>query len=394
MDTARASEAEDRPSARTPFLSRLRVRDVRTYAESDVPLGPGLTVIFGPNGAGKTNLLEAAYLACTGRSFRQASDQDVVHRGAAAAHATAEVTTDHGTNRFTVGIEPGERRRLRVDGNPVESLLDHPARPRLSVFLPDRMVLVKGGPALRRSHVDQLVSVLRPSTAPVRRSYHEALRQRNALLASLRVRGASIEQAATELQPWDLAVGRAAASLTAARADVVTTINPAVTVRAEQLGLAGALEVVYRPRSSADADEVVAALRERMPGDLERGFTHHGPHRDDLAVRRDGRLLHRFGSQGEQRLALLALLLGETDVIEQSTGQRPILLLDDVMSELDVVRRSRLVDVIAARGQALVTVTEAEHVPGSDDPSVGLVAVVPGTAESVRIATGVSAAGD
>lgn len=388
MDTAPASDTEVQSGARTPFLSRLRVRDVRTYVESDVPLGPGLTVISGPNGAGKTNLLEAAYLACTGRSFRQAGDQEIVHRGAAAGHVTAEVTTDHGTSSFTVGIEPGERRRLRVDGNPVESLLDHPARPRLSVFLPDRMVLVKGGPALRRSHVDQLVAVLRPSAAPVRRAYHEALRQRNALLSSLRARGASVDQAEAELRPWDLAVGRAAAELTTARATVVATINPAVSARAEQLGLAGTLEIAYRPRSADDADEVVAALRERLAGDLERGFTHHGPHRDDLAVRRDGRLLHRFGSQGEQRLALLALLLGETDVIERSTGQRPILLLDDVMSELDVLRRSRLVDVIAERGQALVTVTEAEHVPGSDDPSVGLVSVVPGRAETERVATG------
>lgn len=391
MDTA---GGEDRPGTRTPYLSRLRVRDVRTYVASDVPLGPGLTVIHGPNGAGKTNLLEAAYLACTGRSFRQAGDQEIVHRGSAAAHVTAEVTTEHGTSALTVGIEPGERRRLRVDGNPVESLLEHPARPRLSVFLPDRMVLVKGGPALRRSHVDQLVAVLRPSAAPVRRTYHEALRQRNALLASLRARGASVAQAEAELRPWDLAVARAAAALTAARAAVVATINPAVSARAEQLGLEGTLEVAYRPRSSAEADEVVEALRERLAGDLERGFTHHGPHRDDLAVRRDGRLLHRFGSQGEQRLALLSLLLGETDVIERSTGQRPILLLDDVMSELDVVRRGRLVDAIAERGQALVTVTEAEHVPGADDPSVGLVSVVPGTAETERVATGSPSAGD
>jgi DNA replication and repair protein RecF len=394
VDGRGASDAQDGPGSRTPFLSGLRVRDVRTYVASDVALGPGVTVIFGPNGAGKTNLLEAAYLACTGRSFRQAGDQEIVHRGASAAHVTAEVTTARGTSSLTVGIEPGERRRLRVDGNPVESLLDHPARPRLSVFLPDRMVLVKGGPALRRSHVDQLVAVLRPSAAPVRRTYHEALRQRNALLASLRARGAGLDQATAELRPWDQAVARAAAALTTARAEVVATINPAVSARADQLGLAGELEIAYRPRSADDADQVAEALRERLAGDLERGFTHHGPHRDDLAVRRDGRLLHRFGSQGEQRLALLALLLGETDVIERSTGQRPILLLDDVMSELDVVRRSRLVDVIAARGQALVTVTEAEHVPGADDRSVGLISVVPGTAETVRVATGRPQAGD
>ncbi len=380
-----------RPSADAPYLAALRVRDLRTYVASDVALGPGLTVIHGPNGAGKTNLLEAAYLACTGRSFRQAGDQEIVHRGSTAAHVTAEVRGPHGPSRFSVGVEPGERRRLRVDGHPVESLLDHPARPRLSVFLPDRMVLVKGGPALRRSHVDQLIAVLRPSSAPVRRSYHEALRQRNALLGSLRQRGASVEQAADALLPWDQSVARAAAALTAARADVVATINPAVTARAAELGLEGTLEVVYRPRSSDRAEAVEQALRERLAGDLERGFTHHGPHRDDLAVRRDGRLLHRYGSQGEQRLALLALLLGETDEIEASTGQRPILLLDDVMSELDVHRRTRLVAAISGRGQALVTVTEAEHVPGADDPAVGRIAVVPGTAETVRVAVSAAA---
>lgn len=375
-------------------LARLRVRDLRTYVEADVELGPGLTVVAGPNGAGKTNLLEAAYLACTGRSFRQASDSDLVRRGAEAGHVAAEVATAAGPSSFSVGLHPGDRRRLRVDGNPVESLLDHPARPRMSVFLPDRMVLVKGGPALRRAHLDQLLVALRPSAAPLRRSFHEALRQRNALLGSLRARSVDVASAARELAPWDRALADAAAALTAARALTTESINPAVAARAEQLGLAGALEISYRPRSAADPDEVVAALVERHAGDLDRGFTHHGPHRDDLAVRREGRPLSRFGSQGEQRLALLALLLGEADVLEQASGQRPVLLLDDVMSELDVERRARLVEVISERGQALLTVTEATHVPGSNDPSVGSIEVRPGAATTVRVASGDADRGD
>ncbi|MGX6447677.1 AAA family ATPase, partial [Patulibacter sp. S7RM1-6] len=170
------------------------MRDLRTYVAADVALGPGLTVVAGPNGAGKTNLLEAAYLACTGRSFRQAGDADLVRRGAEAGNVAAEVATPAGPSVFSVGLEPGgqKARRLRVDGNPVDSLLDHPARPRMSVFLPDRMVLVKGGPALRRSHLDQLLAVLRPGAAPLRRAFHEALRQRNALLSSLNARGADV----------------------------------------------------------------------------------------------------------------------------------------------------------------------------------------------------------
>jgi DNA replication and repair protein RecF len=366
------------------------VRDLRTYVEADVELGPGLTVVAGPNGAGKTNLLEAAYLACTGRSFRQASDADLVRRGAEAGNAAATIRTGSGESVFSVGVDPASPRgrRLRVDGSAVETLLDHPARPRMSVFLPDRMVLVKGGPALRRAHLDQLLAVLRPSSGPVRRAFHEALRQRNALLASMKARGVDPVRAADDLAPWDRTLAAAAAGLTRARRETAEAIRPAVNVRARQLGLDGELEISYRPRASEDPDEVVAALVERHAGDLERGFTHHGPHRDDLAVRRDGRLITRFGSQGEQRLSLLSLLLGEADVIEEASGRRPVLLLDDVMSELDADRRARLVELIRARGQALVTVTEAGHVPGADDDGVGRIDVTPGSATGWRAARG------
>lgn len=368
------------------------MRDLRTYVEAEVELGPGLTVVAGPNGAGKTNLLEAAYLACTGRSFRGASDRELVRRGADAGHVSAEVASGAAAgalnvSAFSVGIQPPDRRRLRVDGNPVDGLLDHPARPRMSVFLPDRMALVKGGPGLRRAHLDQLLVALRPSAGPLRRGFHEALRQRNALLTSLRTRGVDLDRARGELAPWDRALASAAAALTEARAAAVAAVDPAVAERARQLGLDGELEVAYRPRSSTDADELLQALSERVAGDLERGFTHHGPHRDDLAVRREGRPLSRFGSQGEQRLALLALLLGEADALHAASGQRPVLLLDDVMSELDVERRSRLVEVLAGAGQALITVTEASHVPGADADDVGLVEVEPGAAATVRVAT-------
>ncbi|MDO9410129.1 DNA replication/repair protein RecF [Patulibacter sp.] len=384
----------DAPRAGTAAVAThlvgLRVRDVRTYVEADVELGPGLTVVAGPNGAGKTNLLEAAYLACTGRSFRQAADADLVRRGAEIGHAAATVMAPSGPSVFSVGIDPAapRGRRLRVDGSPVETLLDHPARPRMSVFLPDRMVLVKGGPALRRAHLDQLLAVLRPASMPVRRAFHEALRQRNALLSSLRARGVDADRAGQELAPWDRTLAEAAAGLTVARRETAEAIRPAVNERAAQLGLSGELEISYRPRAAEDPEVVLAALQERHAGDLERGFTHHGPHRDDLAVRRDGRLITRFGSQGEQRLSLLALLLGEADVMEDASGSRPVLLLDDVMSELDADRRERLVGLISERGQALVTVTEASHVPGADDAAVGRIDVTPGSAVATAVAGG------
>jgi len=273
----------------------------------------------------------------------------------------------------------------------------------MSVFLPDRLELVKGAPGVRRAHLDQLVLALRPGTSAVRRRYLEALRQRNALLGALRARETGVEEAARRLEPWDAALAQAAVALTAARAEAVALLREPVAGRAAALGLDGELEAVYRPRIAGDADELVVALRERLPGDLDRGFTHHGPHRDDLALRRDGRPIARFGSQGEQRLTLLALLLGEADALHEATDRRPVLLLDDVMSELDVERRRRLVEVLreddlgAGRGQALVTVTEPGHLPGAEEEAVGLVHVARDGTTTERVAsapTGAAAGGE
>jgi DNA replication and repair protein RecF len=135
----------------------------------------------------------------------------------------------------------------------------------------------------------------------------------------------------------------------------------------------------YRPRTRAvDADALVVELAERRASDLDRGFTQHGPHRDDVLLVRDGRELRSFGSQGEQRLALLALLLAERDVLTHERGAPPLLLLDDVMSELDAERRGRLVARLAESGQALVTTTDLAHVPGADDAGVVRLAIGPG----------------
>jgi DNA replication and repair protein RecF len=155
---------------------------------------------------------------------------------------------------------------------------------------------------------------------------------------------------------------------------------------AAELGLAGAAELRYRPRTRAGSPEALAAeLAERLDADLERGFTTHGPHRDDVALLRDGRELRAYGSQGEQRMGLLALLLAERAVLEDERGAPPLLLLDDVMSELDFGRRERLVERLRA-GQALVTTTDVAHVPGADEDDVVRLRVEDGVVTSQPIA--------
>jgi DNA replication and repair protein RecF len=359
-------------------VERVSLRDFRSYPTADVRLGDELTVVTGRNGAGKTNLLEALYVGCTGRSCRTTVDRELVRFGARVARVELVAEGDDGQHTVSVGIEPGERRRLRVDGVAVDRLADAQARPLAAVFLPDRLELVKGAPAVRRAHVDQVVAALWPARAESRRAYARALAQRNALLG--RVRAGAASRAA--LDAWDLELARHGVALGADRAAAVAELTEPFGDAAAALGLDGGPELAYRPRSRATSPEELAAeLAERLPADIERGFTGHGPHRDELLLAREGRELRVYGSQGQQRLALLALLLAEREAIAAARGSAPLMLLDDVMSKLDRERRERLIARLEG-GQAVITSTDLGHVPGGDAPEVTRIAVVDGAASS------------
>ncbi len=290
-------------------LERIRLRDFRNYEAADLELAPGLTVVTGANGAGKTNLLEALYFGCTGRSPRTSNERELVRRGGGGvARVVLDLAGDDGGHRIEVGFQPGEAKHLRVDGSPVDSLAGVESRPLVSVFLPERLELVKGAPAARRAHLDQVVAALWPGRADTRRSYSRALAQRNALLARIRAGSAG----AAALDSWDAELARHGVRLMADRDEAVKGLQPLFTDLAVRLGLPGAAELRYRPRSDAtDADGLAAELAARRSADLERGFTAHGPHRDELQLLLDDLSLRAYGSQGQQRAALLALLFAE-----------------------------------------------------------------------------------
>ena len=360
------------------------VRNFRSYETAAAPLGGGLTVVWGANGAGKTNLLEAVYFGCTGRSCRTGNDRELLRFGADTTRVVVSAEDELGRHELTVGFSPGEPKRMTADGAPVERLLDAPQRPLVSVFLPDRLELVKGVPALRRAHLDQFVTALWPARAVTRRAYAQALAQRNALISRLRVGGGS----RTTLDAWDAQLAEAGLALMADRRDAIGLTAATFSEICERLALDGEPVIAYRPRSRATTPaELVAELRERVDGDLDRGYTDHGPHRDDVAITRDGRSLRTYGSQGEQRLGLLALLLAERAVIGGQRASVPLMLLDDVMSELDRDRRSALVELLAeGGGQALITTTDLDQVPGAFAPGVARIAVGPGgVAEDVTV---------
>jgi DNA replication and repair protein RecF len=358
----------------------VQLRDFRTYGRAEARIGEGLTVVYGPNGAGKSNLLEALYYGCTARSPRTRNDRELVRFGAQATRVVVRLLDAADAHELSVGFgtpPDGAQpvKRMSVDGATVERLLDVELRPLVSVFLPDRLELVKGPPAARRAHLDQVVAAIWPLRADTRRQYSRVLAQRNALLGRIRSGRASDATLAT----WDRELAGCALELQAHRAEAVSLLAEPFSRRAAQLGCSGEVALEYRPRSRAEGEEeFLAELRERLPGDLERGFSGHGPHRDELVIRRDGRDLRVFGSQGEQRLALLALLLAERAVLAHARRTVPLMLLDDVMSELDGERRQLLARELRAGGQSVVATTDLEHVPGASDASVTRLRISPG----------------
>jgi DNA replication and repair protein RecF len=358
----------------------VQLRDFRTYARAEAGLGEGLTVVHGPNGAGKSNLLEALYYGCTARSPRTRNERELVRFGAQAARVTVRLADGADAHELTVafgtlGDVAQPVKRMTADGAPVERLLDVETRPLVSVFLPDRLELVKGPPAVRRAHLDQVVAAIWPLRADTRRQYSRVLAQRNALLGRIRSGRASD----ATLSAWDRELAVQALELRADRAAAVDLLAEPFAARAAQLGCGGEAALAYRPRSrAADVEEYMAELEERLASDLERGFTGHGPHRDELAILRDGRELRVYGSQGEQRLALLALLLAERAVLARERRRTPLMLLDDVMSELDAERRELLARELRSGGQSVIATTDLAHVPGATDAAVTRLRISPG----------------
>ena len=349
----------------------------RNLADAPIGLAPGLTVVHGPNGAGKTNLLEATYFALTGRSCRTSREREAIAFGADLARVEARLEGETGEldgMTMMASISSGEARRRLVDGAPARPEDDR-RRPAVSVFMPDRLALVKGPPSPRRAHLDRLAGALRPARAEARREYGRALAQRNSLLARLRRGGDPGSLAA-----WDRELAQRAEVLVAARAEAAAELVGPFREAGERLGLPEAAEIAYRPRSGErDAGGIEAELAARRGGDIARGFTGYGPHRDEVELSFAGRSLRRYGSQGQQRLGLLALLFAEREALRAARRQLPVMLLDDVMSELDPERRRRLVAMLAGGGQALITATELEHVP-SPAGAVGELAIADGVA--------------
>lgn len=359
------------------LVTAIAAKPLRSLDGVRVELGAGITSVIGPNGTGKTNLIEALYFALTGRSFRTSDRRDLIPFGGSLARAEATVRDDDGLeHKLLASVSRSEGRRHLLDGNPADPGTIARSRPPVAVFAPDRLTLVKGPPAERRAHLDGFLAARWPARAELRKRYGQALAQRNALLSRLAAGYGSPE----DLRIWDAGLAGAAAPLIEARAEAVAELAAPFAEASAELGLeAGELE--YAPRASGSAEDLRVGLEERRDQDVRLGRSSWGPHLDELKLMAGGRSLRRFGSQGQQRAALLSLLFAEREALLEARRVTPLLLLDDVMSELDPGRRERLVTRLGDGGQVLITAADEESVPG---PALGSVVRMPPQAEGAE----------
>ena len=310
-------------------------------------------LVTGQNGAGKTNLLESLHVGTQGFSPRTRADQQLIRLGADAARVALAGDRAGLTLELELTLRANEGKRAKLNGATLRSAEQLRSEVSTLVFTPDRLTVVKGGPAARRAYFDRTLGRLFPARAQLSIEYAAAVGQRNAALR----RAAGGYSSREAIAPWTQQVVALGAELVAARREALGLLAPSFAERAGELGL---------PAATLDYDgeaPTETALEARLDRDLERGVTGLGPHLDDVTIRSGERELRSFGSQGEQRLAVLSLLLAEAEVVAERRGFAPLVLLDDVLSELDAGRRRILAERIGSVGQVVVTATGADALP-------------------------------
>jgi DNA replication and repair protein RecF len=310
-------------------------------------------LVVGPNGAGKTNLLESLHVGTQGFSPRTRADAQLVRFGERTGRIALRGVRGETAVELELAIEVGEGKRAKLNGAPLRAAEQLRSEVATLVFTPDRLAVVKGGPAVRRAYFDRALGRLAPARAQLSTDYAAAVAQRNASLR--RVSGGFSSRDA--LAPWTEQVALLGRELVEARSQVIAWLAPGFAERADELGLPAT-------RMTYDGEPpTLESLERRLDRDLERGSTGLGPHLDDIVLTSGPRDLRNFGSQGEQRLTVLALLLAEAELIAERRGFAPLLLLDDVLSELDPNRRRVLAERVQGTGQTLVTATQASSLP-------------------------------
>jgi DNA replication and repair protein RecF len=339
-------------------LLQLSLRNYRNYRRLDLTPGPGLNVFLGRNGQGKTNLLESVALLALSSSPRARRDSELIGPIAAEARVEAKIETAGRKTEiaYSVARTDSERTRRSITVNgATRRAVDLPGHFRVTLFWPDDLSLIKSGPEHRRRLLNQLLVQVEPGYARSLSRYGRVLEQRNSLLKQV----AAGEQPPDALDVWDEELARLGTEIAAARAAAVAELDRHARSQHPRLADGETLTLRYEGPPA----DLAAAVQKSRPDDLRRGASGVGPHRDDIDVLLAGKDARAFGSQGQQRSAVVSLKLAEAAIISERTGEPPVLLLDDVLSELDPDRRLALLERVGEQEQVIITSVEAGPFP-------------------------------
>ncbi len=337
------------------MITDLRLQHFRSYDDSSFELSPGVNIIVGPNASGKTNLLEAVLVLARGSSYR-AKDADLVHFKRPWARLDAHMAND-AQRTMKLVLEPLPSKTFEFDGKVYKRLGLLHSLP-VVLFEPNHLQLLTGSPELRRTYLDDLLEQTQIGYGSLRRQYKRTLAQRNALLKR------HGNQAAAQLFPWDVRLSELAGQIVRGRLALAHEINAKIGKLYKDLSH-GKTKVSLAYEAQWPGENYESQLLKKLAAsadlDMARGFTASGPHREDLAVLFDGHPASETASRGETRTLVLALKIIDLQVIEAARGQTPLLLLDDVFSELDGARRRALTEHLAPY-QTFITTTDADIV--------------------------------
>ena len=352
-------------------ITELTLRSYRSYETLHLAFDPGVQIFLGANAQGKTNIIEALYYAAFGRSHRTSSDAELIRVGADGAYIGLSFRRHDVPGELSFTFARGARRRITYAGESLRQR-DLVGILPMVLFSPEDLFLVKGAPALRRRYLDAELSQASPAYYGELLRYTRILKQRNAVLKDIRERLAAPD----DLSPWDAQLARSASYIVTRRIAAVAQLGAlsarvqAVLAAGEELALA--YEIAGAGAEDFAEDDMTESLHlwynkmlcEGRARDIARAATGVGPHLDDLVLRVGGMSLRSYGSQGQQRTGALALKLAELFYLQENIGEAPILLLDDVMSELDADRRRALLDFIRHEHiQTFITATDAAYFP-------------------------------
>ena len=346
------------------IITCAELNQFRSYEHCALTPCEGVNVLLGDNGQGKTNVLEALYLCCTGRSHRTRQDRELIRWGAEFAAVRVQAQRRDGDHDVEIALNALGRRRIKVFGQEISrsgELLGHVTG---VLFSPEDLRTVKDGPAERRRFVDMALSQIKPAYYYALQRYARALKQRNETLKALAAQPAL----AATLDAWDEQLAAAGAELMRQRRAYVEKLNAVASETHRDIAEGREkLEIRYLPSVTGgdDAEAVAEALFGARENDMRRLSTSVGAHRDDVQILVEGRDVRAFGSQGQQRTAALAMRLSELDVMREQLGEWPMLMLDDVMSELDPGRRRQLIGRLKGI-QTFITCTDEDDLAGAE----------------------------